>query len=141
MGSKIFVHFKKYPFEECMRRLLIELKPIIPQNSSHIFETVQPTHLKPAFNIPDEKPIIQNQESKIELKNWTNEEVQNWCLNLNFHQDIRRMLESFKGEHLIQLNEIRKQSADYFYKEISNKYSIDLFSIVDFTNEFKKLFN
>jgi hypothetical protein len=117
-----------------MRRLLIELKPIIPPSTSYSVETVQPN-----FSKPVEKPA-QVQEDKIDLKNWTKEEVRTWCAKFEFHQDIKNMIENFKGEHLVQLNEIKKQSADYFYKEISNKYNIDLFSVVFFTNEFQKLF-
>ena len=130
LGSKIFVNFKRYPFEECMRRLLIELRAIFPgieQNTNKI-ENLVPNFVK----ITD--------EVKIDLKTWKNEDVQNWCLKSEFHPEIINMLKNFTGEHLIQLNEIRKQSADYFYKEISNKYMIDLYSVVHFVNKFQKIF-
>jgi hypothetical protein len=33
LGSKIFVNFSKYPFEECMRRLKFELQNVLGEKS------------------------------------------------------------------------------------------------------------
>jgi hypothetical protein len=125
LGSKIFVNFKKYPFEECMRRLMVELRPISEQPiKNEVFPTTT-NIIKP---------------EQIDLKNWSVDDVQSWCSKYKFNSDIRKMVREFNGELLIQLNEIKKQSSDYFYTSISHNNKIDLISVVYFTNEFQKLF-
>ncbi len=75
MGSKIFVNFTKYNFDECMMRLRKEIKSVLPETSE--LEKSNPRSLielkSPAPHQPPLQPL--NTITLNNPKNWTNKVI------------------------------------------------------------------
>jgi hypothetical protein len=127
LGAKMFVNFTKYSFEECSKRLQNEIGKIVEGNSNKY----QKVNAKQTVGAP---AITQNIES------WSITQVNEWLNKNDTIDTIKETLKNFNGSMLSELNSIRSTAPDYFYEAISRNNTVDLFSIVKFSREFKTLF-
>jgi len=136
LGAKIFVNFLKYSFEESTRRLLAEVSSLCASNSQ---ATSKVTPIVSNYGKQTVTPL--NTVPKIpSTTEWSKEEVQNWLNAKEIHADIKLVLKDFDGEMLEMFNGVRTSASDYFFKTLSKNNSTNLFSIIYFTKELKKLF-
>ncbi len=75
-----------------------------------------------------------------EVKNWSNSRVIEWLHETNICIDIQDQLSDFDGQMLHELNSIRKESPEYFFNMISRNSTVNLFNVVNFSHQFKLLF-
>ena len=145
MGSKIFVNFTKYEFDECMRRLLVELKPLKPE--IEFPKILQPSIITNKNPPPEEtkqveikqvesKPVISNP-----IKDWTEKDVSNWITEKGIHPTIANNLRKCNGSILFELFLIKEEAPSYFYKAVSSStYGLVLIKeIAVFSRELKIL--
>ncbi|RMZ96525.1 hypothetical protein BpHYR1_008771 [Brachionus plicatilis] len=105
LGTKIFVNFSKYPFDECIKRLKLEIDEQICEDKK----------------IAAKSESVPNKinESDKSLENWTNEDVKEWLIESDIHVDIASQFNHFDGELLTQLIKVYKTSPEYFYSSIN----------------------
>lgn len=126
----MFVNFMKYSFNECMKRLQNELVKLNNNN-------VNDTQVNKSVAITVKSSINKTQS----IENWSENEVQDWLSKNNLiNPDIKNILINFNGKMLSNLNSIRLTAPDYYFTAISKNNTIDLFSVVNFNQEFSNLF-
>ena len=135
MGTKIFVNFTKYEYDECIRRLIMEIQPLHKQI---VIET-------PIENIAVTEAVetVHEDESETCL-NWDSNDVQDWLNANNFHAVIKEHVLQCDGEMLYELYLIKQEAAEYFYSLISSGLDANLLSLSDiliFAYELENLFN
>lgn len=135
LGSKIYINFAKYSFEEAARKLINEVKSFVGTNDENNDVDKSESGRNKLFNPTIITPIRSNK-----IDTWTNEDVHNWLENSNINNKIKNELKDFDGKLLRRLKTIKNESPDYFYKSISQNNNIDLLSIVYFTEQFETLF-
>ena len=143
MGSKIFVNFTRYDYDECIRRLNGEIqaifKPIISlDNDENIkFKTA----VDKTLNTNQDTNISQNKTTKI-LK-WTEADVEKWFTENNIHPNIEFHLKPCDGQLLYEYYLIQKETPDFFRRTLSTGMSnfkpVLIKDIAVFSLELKKI--
>lgn len=143
LGSKIFIHFMKYDFQECIRRLKMELV--------HHFTPI-PIKIPQENNIDTKKTII-NYSQKIKEPqgqivnktklDWTEEDVNKWLLEKNIHSGIIKMIQQCDGKLLHELFLIKNEAPEFFFDflHLNNSSEINIRDYAIFIKEFNKLFD
>jgi hypothetical protein len=111
MGSRIFVNFKKYEFEECIRRLKAELANI-DKSFSFDKDTNKVEKPDPLLSKPD--------KAKISALEWSEEQVEKWFQLNNFHQSIRTNILPCNGKLLNKMLDIKKEVPEFFFSTLMN---------------------
>lgn len=150
MGSRIFVDFSKYSFDEAMSRLKKELSQIFNQEllTTQTISTQLTTSIKPdqtqqlqstnmIVNGTGETKPVEN----MTVKQWDNAKVKKWLSEIAVDRSISSELRNFDGEMLEELNSIREKASEYFYKSISKNYQVDLSQVTRFSKQLRKLFS
>ncbi|CAF0704878.1 unnamed protein product [Brachionus calyciflorus] len=126
LGTKIYINFSKYNFEDCLRKLKTEIKTVLEPMNDLQKETGQ--------------NLTMTDSSKEKIEKWTNQDIKKWLKEKQIHPEIASTLYMFNGELLFQLHKTYKTSPEYFNLSISKNNQIDLYSVIHFTSEFEKLF-
>lgn len=105
------------------------LNPVIDVESKEIAKSQK---MRP------QNSITLNNESNV--SNLNNHDVIDWLKKSQINIKIIEILKDFNGKALCRLRKAKTESADYFYKVISNNNQIDVLSVLQFTEEFEKLF-
>lgn len=150
MGSRIFVDFSKYPFDEAMSRLKKELSQIFNQEllttqtiSNQLTTSIKPDQTQQLQNTnmivngTGETKLVEN----MTVKQWDNAKVKKWLSEIAVDRSISSELRNFDGEMLEELNSIREKASEYFYKSISKNYQVDLSQVTRFSKQLRKLFS
>jgi hypothetical protein len=128
IGDKIFVNFTKYPFDECMRRLNLELG-----KTAHAFgdsaDAVSPNQVV----LPVAAKTAQDS-----VENWSSEKVREWFVQNKIHSDLLNALVPCSGEILQQLCDMRSEAPEFFFQAMSKKNG-DLREILHLSSCLKKL--
>ena len=133
LGSKIFIDFTKYDFEECIKRLI---KEVIQFNESK--EDVKENEkLENEIKEPIEKKII---PKSINALNWSELDAEKWIKDKKFHKEIAESLLPCNGKLLNQLFEMYNKIPDYFYSSLNGSKTIRLRDLLYFSNELKEIF-
>jgi len=107
LGSKIFVNFTKYNFEECMRRLkheIVSFEQSEQENKTHVVEIIK-------------NPVVDVVQSK-ETYNWSEYQVENWLLEKKINKSIQENVSPCDGKILFQLYEMMNTAPEFFYSSI-----------------------
>jgi hypothetical protein len=124
LGSKIFVNFTKYDFDECMSRLRAELanalKTKLPVKAS--------TAVTPSNHISIKiSPATGTSSSSISTKNeaieWSERKVESWMCDKNVNPTIRKNVLPCDGKILNQMYCMLESAPEFFYNSISNSAS------------------
>lgn len=140
MGTKIFVNFTKYEYEDCVRRLLNEINPVLELESSDskIKSTVDSTV---AIKRNDE----QDSGLKVffnEILEWSSEDLDDWLSNKQTSEFTRRHLKMCTGEELHEILLIKHEAPEFFYSFLATKMKVFcLRDILEFAFELEILFN
>ena len=150
LGSRIFVDFSKYSFDEAMSRLKKELSQIFNQEllttqtisnqlttsiKSDQTQQLQSTNM--IVNGTGETKPVEN----MTVKQWDNAKVKKWLSEIAVDRSISSELRNFDGEMLEELNSIREKASEYFYKSISKNNQVDLSQVTRFSKQLRKLFS
>ena len=152
LGSRIFVDFSKYSFDEAMSRLKKELSQIFNQEllttqtiSNQLTTSIKPdqTQQLQSTNMivngtGETKPV---ENMTVTVKQWDNAKVKKWLSEIAVDRSISNELRNFDGEMLEELNSIREKASEYFYKSISKNNQVDLSQVTRFSKQLRKLFS
>jgi hypothetical protein len=163
MGSKIFVDFTKYDYQECIKRLLKELTPFIDQHKKNSSTTTdvavedKNNNQKTSSGIaphtsPSEKSKttdtnkLTSQEEGNHLKrnaliSWTVDDVNKWIDEKKIHKIIKENIAPCNGELLSQYYGIYKNAPEFFFRSINPNAQLTLKDSAHFLNELSKLFS
>ena len=80
LGSKIFIHYMKYSFEECTKRLLAEITSMssLKEDTNIKKVSVSAVRAVAKFHHTEEEAQKENNPT-----NWTYEQVSDWLRKLN----------------------------------------------------------
>ncbi len=117
MGSKIFVNFTKYKFEECMHRLKEELISF-EKYQTHENET-SVVKEKDQISLLSDTNSINNNEIKI--TDWTELEVDKWLATKNINKKISENVMPCNGKILFQLYEMMISAPEFFFTSITSQ--------------------
>lgn len=132
ISDKIFINFTKYDHDECMRRLLNEIKSLNSPPSHHgEAGLVQITSTKTTPNGPSRAQLIEN---------WTEDEVKKWFTDCKIHESIMEELFPCTGIILQQLYDMKSTAPEFYYQSMGKNKNVNLRSILQFTHHLNKLF-
>lgn len=123
LSDKIFINFTKYVFDECMNRLKREISSIYSVN---VYQTVA---IKNVYLSLKKEP-----ES---VKNWSEVQVKEWLDSNQTNQFIVEQIFPCDGNILIQLYEMRRDAPEFYYQALNKNNTVDLKSIMLFTQYLK----
>ena len=116
LGSKIYVDFNKYSYDECLKRVKHELK--------NIFEISE-------LSLPNKHGLSEDKS----IENWTEIQVSEWFKNKKINCSICENLLPCDGQTLKQLFEIMKNAPEFFYFSISFDKQVPLRDVAYFAKE------
>ena len=125
LGSKIFIDFMKYPFEESFAKLKHELK-----------EYVRFEHVEPPKQTTPERP-----QQIVNLDEWRAEQVGRWLDENKISPLIAGQLASFDGPMLKELAIIQHAAPDSFFAMFTAKQQqqLSVHHLVSFSKALRKL--
>ncbi len=115
MGTKIFVNFTRYEYDECIRRLNNEIQSLLKTTSKSSTNNSQPPEKKEENSESTDSRNTEDVEisERIKICDWSTEELQSWLSNA--HPVIKDHLRDCNGEHLWELYEMRTKAPEYFF--------------------------
>lgn len=140
----MFVNFKKYSFEECMRRLMAEISTVFKKakNSTEIIPKIEE-------NIDSKKKTVEHRgelkgkpPGKEEKISWSEKDVENWLNEKKFHQSIIDNIKPCTGKTLYQMYLILQAAPEFFYcaMRTDSNNNIHLKDLASFSFELAALF-
>ena len=134
LGDKIFVNFTKYSFDDCISRLLKELKPYSTIHESILsLKDVKLTNHSGHDIAPTEKRVS-------EAEKMTSDEVAKWFVDQNISKVIVDNLSNSDGITLKQLNDIRIRDPEFYNQSLRSFQGLNIFDIAKFSSALEHLF-
>jgi len=154
MGTKIFVNFTKYEYDECIRRLENEIQPIMkpkkaPGNAAQPSDITkeQVTDTKSKFLEPKQE-LVQSGADKLlkKLLTWSKRDVSAWLAEKSItNQTIRTNLGAdCNGQVLFELYSMKAHAPDFFFgffRSDLESERLDLKELMAFAYELECLFS
>ena len=80
------------------------------------------------------------QQSMTNVSSWTNEDVKKWLTEIGLKHVCKKDISEFNGQTLIDLQELRGECPDYFYKCLEHTLNLkNMFHLLKFRKELDKL--
>ncbi|XP_015780024.1 PREDICTED: uncharacterized protein LOC107357902 isoform X3 [Acropora digitifera] len=131
-GTKLYMHFEKDP-REGIQQLLKEIKNVTATVSEQSEVSAQPEVLSAP------PPM---QEAKKRVLSWKKEDVAKWLESIGFDVGENGVRGNLDGCELCRLNELRKESPEFFYSSIKTDLALsNVIAVMKFTEELKQLLN
>jgi hypothetical protein len=134
LGSKMFINFKKYDFDECIRRLKLEVenayekKKEKQKHESHGSKTEKEKETgkhEASRTTPDNEAKSHERERVIK---WNEADVEAWLSEKCIHPSLVKNLKPCNGKILYQMYLMLKQVPEFFYtsmrSDADNKISL-----------------
>ena len=87
-----------------------------------------------------EATTLTKQPSGPDVAGWTNEDVKRWLKKIGLAQVCDKDMAEFTGQTLIELQELRGECPDYFYKCLEHTLQLkNMFHVLKFRKELDKL--
>ena len=135
LGSKIYIDFTKYSFNEWSSRLQEKLQAIIaPTLQANEAPTCE-ANVAPALQA---NIVISH---NLSASNWTQDQVVNYFRSKKVNVTIIENLMPCDGGLLEQLHRTLKEVPEFFHNMIHTDSKANLRDIVIFTTELRRLFN
>ena len=81
-----------------------------------------------------------SEQSVTNVSNWTNEDVKKWLTEIGLKHVCQEDISEFNGQTLIDLQELRGECPDYFYKCLKHTLNLkNMFHLLKFRKELDKL--
>jgi hypothetical protein len=145
LGAKIFINFEKYDFEECMRRLRLEIDSLISPNNTND-DDIDKIEIKPHQQLVETKIPVNNIDIKRplpEAHSWNGALVKQWLEEKDIHTSIVNSILPCNGKLLYEIYMIKKEAPNYFYSSIIKEEEEEVPSFRDmaiFSHELRQLF-
>lgn len=125
ISDKIFINFTKYEFDECLRRLLSEIKSRHNEREAVDLKPKGTTTASPVSNV--NQPVGERKPKTVEK--WSGDEVNEWMISSGIDKSIIETIVPCDGLILRQFYELRRDAPEFFFQtlsfENSNQKSID----------------
>ncbi|KAJ7387416.1 hypothetical protein OS493_004411 [Desmophyllum pertusum] len=136
VGTKLWIGFQsKQVIDSGVGKLVKELAG----RGKDIDVTDGPTE---AVIRPSEASVFTTAPSSAvtDVSGWTNEDVKKWLTEIGLGQVCQGAISEFNGQTLIDLQELRGECPDYFYKCLENTLNLkNMFHLLKFRKELDKL--
>ncbi|KAJ7387417.1 hypothetical protein OS493_004412 [Desmophyllum pertusum] len=136
VGTKLWIGFQsKQVIDSGVGKLVKELAG----RGKYIDVTDGPTE---AVIRPSEASVLTTAPSSAatDVSGWTNEDVKKWLTEIGLGQVCQGAISEFNGQTLIDLQELRGECPDYFYKCLENTLNLkNMFHLLKFRKELNKL--
>ena len=128
MGTKIYVNFIKYNFEECIKRLKHEIDSI--KRNSKLLESL--SEIKSEINsIEIENKFLEVAKSD-SIEDWSEEKVKEWFIQNNLSLLIFENFKPCNGKILKQLYETKVAAPEIYFKTFKNIENFEFKNIMPF---------
>jgi len=89
---------------------------------------------------PVEAVAVASPPSAPVVSGWTNKEVKQWLKEIGLEKVCKEDISKMDGQTLIELQELRGECPDYFYKCVEQNLKLtDMFDLLKFRKELSKL--
>lgn len=129
LGSKMFINFLKYDFEECIRRLRNEILNIYKNDQ----QTANSNSVSSAI-------VDTNKSSLKEKLSWSESQVDKWLNNKNFKTSIIQSIRPCNGKLLYQMYSMLQNAPEFFYSTLKSNGDLQLKDLALFSYELSNLF-
>ena len=138
MGTKIFVNFTKYEYEECIRRLLNEINPVLELENVDLVKKDEPKKTAIKIDQPDGNLTSLFDDTL----QWSAEDLDDWLADKPVSEFARRSLKNCTGNLLHEMVLIKREAPEFFYSFLAGKMkSFRLKDILELAFELEILFN
>jgi hypothetical protein len=139
MGDKIFVNFKKYEFDECMRRLQGEIKQHYKEKEPQASSTsVKHQSSQVKFGAEHEKEEEDTGES---VQNWDTHKLNKWFEDKDLAQSLKDYLQKCDGKLLHQFYDMKAKAPEFYYQSMNKIANDDVMVIMQFSQCLDDLFS
>lgn len=138
LGSKIFVHFMKYSFEVCMKKLFDEVSSLT--GSEKAFVKIESVTRTSAVKITEPTDNNDDNNNRVDASKWSKEQVSEWAERINISQGFNKVVEQFDGRLLAQFYKIKKDAPEFFFTNLKEDHKLNLVQLVKLTAELDDLF-
>ena len=132
LGSKIYIDFTRYEFEECITRVKKELKQHL--SSSNFKEN------SVSLENSNNNNINKKNVGRGLVEKWNEKDVETWLSKNSIHSIIVGNILPCNGKVLIQLYNMEQKAPEFFYSSISSNGQINTREIALFSLCLKELF-
>ena len=134
LGTKMWIDFQsKYTIDSGVTKLVKELAG----RGKDVDHTDGPPE---AVIRTTEATTLTKQPSGPDVAGWTNEDVKRWLKKIGLAQVCDKDMAEFTGQTLIELQELRGECPDYFYKCLERTFQLkNMFHVLKFRKELDKL--
>ena len=134
VGTKLWIDFQsKYVIEEGFRKLKRELRGR-GKNAEEADGSVEPVVR------PVEANVVTTQPSVPAVSGWTNKEVKQGLEEIGLDDVCREYISEVNGETLIDLQQLRGECPEYFYKCLEQNLNLrNMVHVFKFRTELQKL--
>ena len=89
---------------------------------------------------PSETNVVTAPRPRTDVSGWTNQDVKKWLTEIGLGHVCKENISEFNGETLIDLQELRGECPEYFYKCLENTLNLkNMFHLLKFKKELDKL--
>jgi hypothetical protein len=156
LGSRIYVDFTKYEFDECLRRLSKEIVVVYEQvynlsSDRDEFRNMPMVSEETIEHVPSElgmtswsnlSLMISSRSGDIADKTeWTATDVDKWLDEKQFHEDVIRSVRPSNGKLLYSMYKMLETAPEAFYASLNKSSSVTLRDLVYFSSELKNLYS
>ena len=134
LGTKMWIDFQsKHTIDSGVTKLVKELAG----RGKDVDHTDGPPE---AVIRTTEATTLTKQPSGPDVAGWTNEDVKRWLKKIGLAQVCDKDMAEFTGQTLIELQELRGECPDYFYKCLEHTLQLkNMFHVLKFRKELDKL--
>ena len=136
VGTKLWIDFQnKQVINSGLAKLIKELRG----RGKDLDTTDGP---KEAVIRPSETSVVTATppQSVTNVSSWTNQDVKKWLTEIGLQQVCKKNISKLNGQTLIDLQELRGECPDYFYKCLEHTLNLkDMFHLFKFRKELDKL--
>ena len=134
LGTKLWIGFQsKHTIDSGVAKLVRELAG----RGKDVDHTDGPPE---AVIRTTEATTLTKQPSGPDVAGWTNEDVKKWLKKIGLAQVCDKDMAEFTGQTLIELQELRGECPDYFYKCLERTFQLkNMFHVLKFRKELDKL--
>ncbi|KAL9981616.1 hypothetical protein ACROYT_G010342, partial [Oculina patagonica] len=89
---------------------------------------------------PSETSVVAAPRPATDVSGWTNQDVKKWLTEIGLAQVCNEHITGFNGQTLIDLQELRRECPDYFYKYLEHTLNLqNMLHLFKFRKELEKL--
>lgn len=147
LGSKIFIDFTKYDFDECTKRLMKEIVAVFSQKYSFekdlsLEESSQLGSRGSSSSSANLSALITSLNSELNTEtDWTENDVDKWLMEKKFNSFIIESIRPSDGKLLYSMFKMFETAPESFYSSLNRNGHITLRELVYFSTELKNLFS